>query len=366
MITMVSVKLLHFEREDLEGFPRLESLRLDAVRISVLDKFMFQSLVPAGTPSMLSDLQISSGGIKSMDWDFLRPIAGSLENLKLEALHLAANRWNCSEETFKLEQTSTVSLRNNNLQTIPRCFLDSLSAAALESLHLQTSMTAFCATYTKCDCCDLNSLAFWLQNGGHYGVIRSIKCGVKMTTFNYFPGQLNFPRVCHGPETTTDSPPTHIATFTQPSAGHSVANASVEYESDDDILATGLDLASLLAAANCKNMRIFSMGQDILLRGGVLNRSAGQEGPDHSEILKSTEALYKRLTFTVMLLVYSSTVAPFTSSEHEEGVPIKSSAVLWFSKQCTLCRKEPLLLAQTSAILRSAKIRPNLQRPHRS
>ncbi|OQV20027.1 hypothetical protein BV898_06030 [Hypsibius exemplaris] len=229
-IIMVSVKLLHFEHDDLAGFPRLKILRLEDVYISVLDKFMFQSLVPNGSPSMLSDLQISFGAIKTMDWSFLRPIAGSLEKLRLDRLQLAANRWNCSEETFKLKRTSTVSLSYNSLQAIPRCFLDSLSATALKSLYLQSSLTAFCADSDKCDCCELNSLAFWVRNAGLPGVTRSITCGAKMNTFNKFPAQLNFPTDCPGSGTTTKSPTSNVAPFTQPSGGHSVANASVDVE----------------------------------------------------------------------------------------------------------------------------------------
>ncbi|OQV20017.1 hypothetical protein BV898_06021 [Hypsibius exemplaris] len=114
-IIMVSVKLLHFEREDLAGFLRLESLQLKGVRISILDKFMFQSFVPAGSPSMLSDLQISSGRIMSMDWDFLKPIAASLKvlaaDLKGRILALGALNWSSRVILDELKKSFSVFQR---------------------------------------------------------------------------------------------------------------------------------------------------------------------------------------------------------------------------------------------------------------
>ncbi|OQV20041.1 hypothetical protein BV898_06043 [Hypsibius exemplaris] len=78
-IFLERVKLLYLQSTDLEGFVGLESLRLVQVQVDVLGADIFQSLMPdtASLP-VLSNLEISRGTIRAMDWSFLRPISKSL------------------------------------------------------------------------------------------------------------------------------------------------------------------------------------------------------------------------------------------------------------------------------------------------
>ncbi|OQV20040.1 hypothetical protein BV898_06042 [Hypsibius exemplaris] len=203
-IRLQDVKLLYLASTDFEGFVCLEALQLINVQVKSLGTSIFQGLMPDASPPVLAHLEISRGMIDNMDWSFLRPISRSLKNLTLDQLNLATDTWFCSGAAFKLEQTSSISLRNNNLQTIPPCFLDSLSSHALVSLELQSSKSAFCRKRRTCGCCELRPLAFWLKDAALPHVTRSITCGEEKKTFYTFPGSIVYdPSHCLDPTTTT-------------------------------------------------------------------------------------------------------------------------------------------------------------------
>ncbi|OQV20044.1 hypothetical protein BV898_06044 [Hypsibius exemplaris] len=223
-IILRHVKLLYLEATDLEGFVRLDSLRLVHVQVAVLSASIFENLVPEAAPPNLSELEISGGTVTSMDWNFLRPIAGSLKGLKLDQLDFIG--WHCAGVNFQLKQTSAVSLRNNNLQQIPWCLMASLSAHVLVSLDLATANLAFCPKTKTCGCCGLSELAEWLRVAGLPLAVRSITCGQRKTTLHYgFPGALIYhPNNCSpqnpdlGTTVSVSRPPTmkKSSTYTNP------------------------------------------------------------------------------------------------------------------------------------------------------
>ncbi|OQV20047.1 hypothetical protein BV898_06047 [Hypsibius exemplaris] len=209
-LRLAQVKLLHLTSLDFEGFSSLESLRLSQVQVDVLGHDIFQSLTPDGSLPKLSYLEISRGVTKSFYWSILKPISGSLKHLNLDELMLTVGRWNCSGAAFKLEQTSTISLRNNSLTLIPPCFLNSLSEQALVSLDLETSLhlpasqSVFCSTTNACGCCDMSLLAYWVRGASFPQAVRSITCGKSKTTFynGSFPGKISYNSNCPKPTTT--------------------------------------------------------------------------------------------------------------------------------------------------------------------
>ncbi|OQV20042.1 hypothetical protein BV898_06043 [Hypsibius exemplaris] len=238
-IFLERVKLLYLQSTDLEGFVGLESLRLVQVQVDVLGADIFQSLMPdtASLP-VLSNLEISRGTIRAMDWSFLRPISKSLRTLNLDRLNLTASVWHCSGSGFKLEKATTLSLIHNNLEQIPQCFVNSLSATALEELHLQTPLSAFCPSSSKCDCCDLSSLAAWLRRFNLLQVTRVITCGKEKKHFSGFPTKTAFEANCPKPTTarrtiaTTKAPLLTRITSTNSPPTSSLAHSSVTYSPD--------------------------------------------------------------------------------------------------------------------------------------
>ncbi|OQV20046.1 hypothetical protein BV898_06046 [Hypsibius exemplaris] len=227
---LAQIKLLHLTSLDFEGFSSLESLRLSQVQVDVLDHNIFQSLTPDGSLPKLSYLEISRGVTKSFNWSVLKPISGSLKHLNLDDLMLTVGQWNCSGAAFKLEQTSTISLRNNSLTLVPPCFLNSLSEQALVSLdletspHLPASQSVFCPSSGACGCCDMSLLAYWVKGAGLSQVVRSITCGESKTTFRNgsFPGKIVYQPNCPKPATTrrvtSPTPSSTVATSVDPSA----------------------------------------------------------------------------------------------------------------------------------------------------
>ncbi|OQV20029.1 hypothetical protein BV898_06032 [Hypsibius exemplaris] len=226
-ISLRHVKLLHLSSTDFEGFLLLEQIHLVAVQVNSLGASIFESVTSDASLPMLLDFQLSEGTIEFMDWSFLRPVAKSLTNLKMDQLDLSENTWHCSGDVFELDRVSTVSLRNNNLTRIPHCLLSSLSPKALTSLLLESSQTAFCSTSKSCGCCYLRPLVSWLRNARLLQATKSITCGQKKFTFKQFPTKIDYQSYCRA--TTTQRPTTTAAQFSHSPPTITVASSSTDH-----------------------------------------------------------------------------------------------------------------------------------------
>ncbi|XP_055342496.1 uncharacterized protein LOC129591034 [Paramacrobiotus metropolitanus] len=145
-LVVQSSKVGSLEDGFLQGFSQLRQLDFMSSDISVISKTAFQR---NGTAPRLN-ISLTWNRLESLDWAVFQPIT-EIGSLDLSSQRPGLHSISCSTNFRLPAETGHLLLRNNNLEFLPHCVIDSLN---YQDGHMQLDVdnNPFCPTDDKCAC----------------------------------------------------------------------------------------------------------------------------------------------------------------------------------------------------------------------